>query len=177
MTDAPTVIGGNPHRGLQKRKERRDALTLAKRGVFLSTLEATCNVRLACEAAGVGKDAAYGLKRRDPVFAAAWTTALEQGCEELRAVMLARALGTADPELIAANPDPADRGVPSPPPPMSDEMRLKVLQICRASAEGRQGRGNWRRDRMPVRTDDEVFASLAGKLDRLEKKLKRDGAA
>lgn len=172
-----TVIGGNPNRGLQKRKPRRDSWTETKRAAFLTELEASCNVRMACEAAALGKDAAYGLRRRDPVFAAAWTLALEQGCENLRALMLARALGTADPELIADNRDAGDRAAPAPPPPMSDEMRLKVLQICRASADGRQGRGEWRKPRALVQSGDDAFASLADKLDRMERKLKRDGQA
>ncbi|THD38355.1 MAG: hypothetical protein E7773_00970 [Sphingomonas sp.] len=172
-----TIIGGNPYRGLQRRKVRRDSWTPAKRLAFLNALEESCNVRIACEAAGVCKDAAYGLRRRDPVFAEAWSTALADGCETLRALMLARALGTADPELIADNPVDLDRPAPAPPPPMSDEMRLKVLQICRASAEGRQGRGDWRKPRARVQSGDDAFAALADKLERMERKLKRDGQA
>ena len=169
------VIGGNPHRGLQKRKPRRDSWTAAKRAAFLAELEASCNARRACAAADVGKDAAYGLRRRDPVFAAAWAAAIEQGCENLRALMLARAMGTADAELIADNPDTADRPAPAPPP-MSDEMRLKVLQVCRAAADGRQGRASWRGQRAITRSAEEVFAALSGKLDRVEKRLPRHAA-
>jgi hypothetical protein len=171
-----TVIGGNPNRGLQQRAVRRDSWTKTKRAAFIAELESSCNVRRACAAAGVGKDAAYGLRRRDPVFAAAWAAAIEQGCETLRALMLARAMGTADDALIADNPDAADRPVREPEP-MSDEMRLKVLQICRASAEGRQGRANWRGTRTMMRSAEEVFASLSHKLDRVEKRLKRDEGA
>jgi hypothetical protein len=90
--------------------------------------------------------------------------------------MLARALGTADPDLIADNPGSDDRAVPVVVP-MSDEMRLKVLQICRASADGRQGIANWRKPRAVVRSGEDAFASLSDKLDRMERKLKRDGKA
>jgi hypothetical protein len=168
-----TVIAGRPNGGLHK---RRDNWTKAKRVAFIAAMEASCNVRLACEAAGVSHNSAYRLRRGDPVFAAAWSAALEQGCENLRGLMLSRALGTADPELIAANPGPDD--LPAPEfAPMSDEMRLKVLQICRATTEGRQGPGGWRKGRVPVRTSADAFASLAAKLDRVERKLKRDAKA
>lgn len=171
MTD---MIGGNRHCPLQKRNERKDSLTRAKRPAFLTELEASCNVRRACAAVGVGKDAAYNLRRRDPAFAAAWTAALEQGCENLRALMLSRAMGTADAELIADNAPAADRPI-AEPQPMSDEMRLKVLQICRAAAEGRQGQSSWPARRIG-RTAEQVFASLTAKLDRVEKRMKRDAA-
>lgn len=170
------MIGGNRHCPLQKRRERKDGLTVAKRPAFLAELEASCNVRRACDAVGISKSAAYGMRLRDPVFAAAWSAALERGCETLRALMLSRALGTADAELIADNAAGADV-VPRDPEPMSDEMRLKVLQICRASAEGQQGRGNWRQPRALVQSGDDAFAVLADKLDRMEKKLRRDAQA
>lgn len=170
------VIGGNPYRGLQRRAARRDSWTAAKRGAFLVELESSCNVRRACVAAGVGKDAAYGLRRRDPVFATAWAAAIERGCDDLRALMLSRAMGTADDGLIADNPEVVDRPAPEPGP-MSDEMRLKVLQVCRASAEGRQGRASWRNVRPPRRSAEDVFASISAKLERVERRLKRDGKA
>ena len=172
MTD---MIGGNHHCPLQKRRERKDSLTQARRPAFLTELEASCNVTRACAAVGIGKEAAYGLRRRDPAFAASWSAAIERGCENLRALMLSRAMGTADAEPIADTMDGADGALPDSVP-MSDEMRLKVLQICRAAAEGRQGRSSWR-GRTLVRTADEVFASISAKLDRVEKRMKRDGAA
>jgi len=168
-------IAGNPNVGLQRRAARRDGWTKAKRGAFLTELEASCNVTRACRAAGIGKDAAYGLRKRDPVFAAAWAAALDRGCDSLRGLMLSRALGTADAELVADNALPDDLPTPDPAP-MDDEMRLKVLQICRASTEGRQGRASWRQPRPLARTADEVFASISAKLDRVERRMKRDGA-
>ena len=57
----------------------RNGWTSAKRGAFLDELAASCNVTRAAAAAGMGRDAAYGLRRRDPVFAEAWAAAIEQG--------------------------------------------------------------------------------------------------
>lgn len=173
MTDA---IGGNPHVGLQRRKVRRDSWTRKKRATFLDEVEASCNVTRACRAAGVSRDAAYELRRRDPVFAAAWSKALDDGCENIRAMLMARALGTADDELIRANPDATERNTLAEPP-MSDETRLKVLQICRAAAEGRQGRGGWRKPVAYSQTADDAYAALEHKLDRLANKLRADGKA
>lgn len=158
-----------------KAQRAQDSLTKSKRPAFLTELEASCNVRRACAAAGVGRNAAYGLRARDPAFAAAWSAALERGCENLRALMLSRAIGTADAELVADNADSAD-ATPGELEPMSDEMRLKVLQICRAAAEGRQGRGNWRGPRSLARSAEDVFASISAKLDRVEKRMKNNAA-
>lgn len=169
------LIGSNRNVALQRRTARRDSWTKTKRDAFLAELEASCNVTRACHAAGLGKDAAYRLRKRDPVFAAAWTAALDRGCDSLRALLLSRALGTADAELIGDNAAPDDPPAPDPVP-MSDDMRLKVLQICRASAEGRQGRASWRQPRALTRTAEGVFASISTKLDRVERRMKRDGA-
>jgi len=173
-SNVPAIIGGNPHVGLQKRKVRRDSWTRAKRAAFLDELAASCNVTRACREAGMSRDAAYNLRRRDPVFRAAWTTAIEEGEEVLRAVLISRALGTADADLIEQNARDADRRVRDTPP-MSDENCIKMLQIVRASCEGRQGSARWRKPRQIGRSADEVFASLATKLDRVEKRLRRDG--
>ena len=170
MTD---TIGGNHHVGLQRRKSR-SSMTLAKRAAFLDELAASCNVTRAIRAAGVCRDAAYGLRRRDPVFAAAWATAIEEGEQELRALLLSRAMGTADAELIADNPGDADRAA-VPAPAMSNEEAIKMLQIVRASRDGRQGIASWRNPRPPVATREAVFEKIAKKLDKVERKLKRDG--
>lgn len=164
-------IGGTHHVVLQKRETRRDSWTSARRAAFLAELESSCNATRACRAAGVSRDSAYGLRRRDPAFAAAWTRALDDGCENLRAMLVARALGTADAASDAVSDAGADTGHAPVEEPMSDETRLKVLQICRAAAEGRQGRASWRRPPAFNRTTEEVFAALAGKLDRVEPRL------
>lgn len=154
----------------QRRKPRRDGWTSKKRGIFLDHLETSCNIRRSVEAAGMTDDTARALRRRDPEFAAAWAEALEIGCERLRAELIARALQRSGDGLTPAmdERDGVDRV------PMDDSTRIRVLQICRASAEGRNGRS---RAQPLARTSEDVFASIAHKLDRLEQKLKTDGEA
>lgn len=61
---------------------RHDGWTEARRTRFLEVLVATANVRLACGAVGLSRQAAYNLQRRDPEFAAAWRAALRQARDE-----------------------------------------------------------------------------------------------
>ena len=61
-TDAPTI--------------RHDGWTPERRTRFLDSLSHKGNVRLACSRAGMSPEAAYRLKRRDPLFARGWAAAL-----------------------------------------------------------------------------------------------------
>ena len=154
----------------QRRKPRRDGWTRTKRTIFLDHLEASCNIRQSAAAAGMDDSTARALRRRDPEFAAAWAEALEIGCERLRAELLARAL---ERRGDGETPTAAEReGVD--PVPMDDSTRIRVLQICRSVAEGRNGRS--RQQPLDPNSDD-VFAEIAHKLDRLEQKIKTDGGA
>ena len=60
---------------------RRDGWTAARRVKFLECLAATRNVSRACAAAGLSREAAYRLRRRDPALADAWRTAWDLGHE------------------------------------------------------------------------------------------------
>lgn len=57
---------------------RHDGWTEVRRAKFLECLAATANVRTACAAAGLSRQAAYRLRQRDPEFAAAWRDALRE---------------------------------------------------------------------------------------------------
>lgn len=59
---------------------------------FLETLAETGIVAEACDAANKSRTAAYALRRRDPLFAAAWETALGLARERLADTLLARSL-------------------------------------------------------------------------------------
>ncbi|QDZ08688.1 hypothetical protein FPZ24_15440 [Sphingomonas panacisoli] len=164
-----SVLGGTNGCAAQLRARRPDSWTRKKRTIFLDHLEASCNIRASAWAAGMSDGAARGLRRRDPEFAAAWDEALEIGTERLRAELLSRAL---ERRGDGETPTTAERdGID--PVPMDDAMRIRVLQACRASAEGRNGQTRVR----PMRDAEDVFASIAHKLDRLEKKLRADGKA
>lgn len=55
---------------------RHDGWTPERRARFLDCLAGKGNVQLACRAVGLSPEAAYRLKRREPLFARAWAAAL-----------------------------------------------------------------------------------------------------
>jgi len=55
---------------------RRDGWSPERKARFLARLAACGNVRAACSAAGMSRDAAYTLRRRDALFARGWAAAL-----------------------------------------------------------------------------------------------------
>lgn len=59
---------------------------------FLDVLAATCNVRAAARAVAMTDRGAYGVRARDPAFAAAWNAALEQGYSELEMLLLRQSI-------------------------------------------------------------------------------------
>jgi hypothetical protein len=69
----------------------RDGWTPARRAKFLECLAAAPNVRRACAAVGLSREAAYRLRRRDPAFAVAWAEAHRRGYEaRVQALVSAR---------------------------------------------------------------------------------------
>ena len=56
---------------------RRDGWTEARQARFLEHLAQRGSVRAACAAVGMSREAAYQLRRRDPLVARAWAAALE----------------------------------------------------------------------------------------------------
>jgi hypothetical protein len=164
-----SVIGKGKNDVVQLRNRQDRWFGKEKRARFLDELEASCNVTRASAAAGVCRESAHRLRRTDPAFAAEWTLAIDAGCERIRAELLARALGTADPANNDEHPAEADRTF-IPSEPMSDEMKLKVLQVCRAAKEGRMHNPN-RRYPLGSRSPEEALASLIAKLERAERRV------
>jgi hypothetical protein len=71
---------------------RHDGWTGEKMAIFCETLAGTGIVMDACDEAGMGVSGAYALRRREPVFAAAWDAALTIARERLADTLLARSL-------------------------------------------------------------------------------------
>jgi len=71
---------------------RHDGWTGEKMAIFCETLAETAVVAEACEAAGKSIGGAYALRRRNPVFAAAWDAALSIARERLADTLLARSM-------------------------------------------------------------------------------------
>jgi hypothetical protein len=71
---------------------RHDGWTPERKVCFLDRLAARGNVRLACRAAGMSPEAAYRLRRRDPLFARGWAAALVKAREVTEQVLAERAI-------------------------------------------------------------------------------------
>ena len=56
---------------------RRDGWTPARRAEFLESLCEKADVARACARVGLSRQAAYKLRRRDPVFALAWDVSVQ----------------------------------------------------------------------------------------------------
>lgn len=176
-------ISGRAGRVIQKKRERHDGWTPARRTTFLTLLAATCNVKEACRAVGKQGPGVYALRLRDPEFDRQWAAALEQGYARLETELLRRALDAmalGDPDL-APDTDPDADGAAAGSagaekagaglgdldgPPM--DVRTAMTLLAQRDARLRPGRGAGREwTRLPSR--DETNLSLERKLAALER--------
>ncbi|WP_144243929.1 hypothetical protein [Sphingopyxis sp. MWB1] len=127
------VIGSHENVPLQLRKRRASGWTAARKRAFLTELAHSCHVGRAHRAAGLGPTAAYGLRRRDPEFAAQWQEALVQGYERLDMALLRRALEVVG-ELELDEPS-------EPIVKMSVDQAIDVMNKHRQSVVGGRARG------------------------------------
>jgi hypothetical protein len=72
---------------------RRDGWTPFARKVFLSALAESGRVNFACQCAGLSKQSAFGLRTRDPVFAAGWDAACHMARSVLANELMELAIG------------------------------------------------------------------------------------
>lgn len=77
---------------LSKAEGRHDGWSGDKMAKFCEVLAETAVVAEACDQAGMGASGAYALRRRNPVFAAAWDAALTIARERLADTLLARSM-------------------------------------------------------------------------------------
>src|SRR6478736_3108642 len=71
---------------------RHDGWTPARKAQFLEALAHDGNVRAACARVGMSREAAYRLRRREPLFARAWAAAQLQAREVVGDVLGTRAI-------------------------------------------------------------------------------------
>ena len=67
------------------------------RPAFLDALGKTANVTLACQLAGIHRNAAYNAKYRSKEFSDAWEAAIEEAVDLLEASARSRAMGIDEP--------------------------------------------------------------------------------
>jgi len=97
---------------------------------FLEVLGATCNVRAACAAVGLGPASAYAHRRRWPVFARRWDETVEVASDRLEWALLERGCNPFSGEE-AAPPDNPIREMSA-----SDAIHLLGMQRRRAAGHG-----------------------------------------
>lgn len=131
---------------------------------FLAALASSCNVKLACAAAGLSVASAYNHRRRWNGFAERWDLALEIGYGQLEAALVASAgamLG--DPDFT---PDPAL-------PTMTVDEALQLLRLHGRRVHG-VGRAPGRVGHPPDIAA--VRAKIVKAIERVERVAARDAA-
>jgi hypothetical protein len=124
----------------------------AVRRRFLDALGMTANVSRAAREAGVGTRSFYRLRLADEGFRVAWDAALDEGCRQIEAMLLAAALG-----------EPLAEGVD----------RKQVLEmLARREARGRGAPASPRGRQVAIET---VERSLLRKLDALDRRRGKGG--
>ncbi|QDZ06205.1 hypothetical protein FPZ24_00890 [Sphingomonas panacisoli] len=159
------AVRGTNGRRTQIARARLNQWTPRTEARFLAALAACCNVAAACRAVGMSQAAAYNHYNRWPDFEQRWDAALAEGYQALELALIENA-------GRAFAPVAYDQDIPIEP--MSVDQAITLLAQHQARVH-KIGKRPGRPFRMP-RTSEEVFASIAHKLDRLEKKLRAEAA-
>lgn len=161
-------------RKVQVRKVRKDGWTAKRRRIFLDHLAATCNVRQSERAAGMSRDTANSLRRRDPEFAAQWRQAIQLGYDTIEAHMLAETIAAANRDEDHVSLPEREEGDPVPPPPsaMDRNVAFRLLQQHREDA--RPG-GKRSGPRPTVATHAELVAALCKRIAAVKRRYERLG--
>ena len=125
----------------------------AVRQRFLEVLGMTANVTRAAREAGMGTRCLYRLRMRDEAFRTAWDAALDEGCRQVEAMLLAAALG-----------EPLAEGV---------DRKLVLEMLARREARGKAAPAGIRGRQVAIET---VERSLLRKLDALDRRRRGKGA-
>ncbi len=70
------------------------------RETFLTALAKSCNITMACAAAGIGRQTAYKWREDDPLFGEAWRDALEEAVDGLEKEAWRRAVEGVDRPIV-----------------------------------------------------------------------------
>lgn len=121
------VRAGNGRRAVVSRA-RLKQWTPRVEEAFLSTLAATCNVKLACAATGLSPASAYVRRHKWPGFAERWKAALETGYTRLEYALVENACNTLTGERDFT-PD-------APMPPVAPDQAIQLLRLHRYAVRG-----------------------------------------
>lgn len=161
MAGESSVRAGNGRR-IQARAERKDAFGEAKRQIFLDHLAGCSNLARAAAAAGTTTTTVNYHRRRDEVFAAQVTDALEAGYQALEAAMIERA--------AHAGYDPGAHAAVAPGPESLDTaLALHLLSLRKAPGVSRTGKAGRPKQRA---SEAELNRAILAKLELLDRRKK-----
>lgn len=86
-------------------RKKRAKWTPLRMEKFFDALAESCNVRKACEAAGMHVSSAYKLKQRDASFMARWGEALHAGYDQVEMGLINRAIEGTQTRTVQNGPD------------------------------------------------------------------------
>lgn len=160
-------------RRLQVRRAPKGLLTVAGERRFLAHLAATANVRLSAAATGIGWNAIYARRQRSAEFARAMAAALDEGYQRLELALLDNAIRSLRPDGEALEAWETQLDETDPLTRMTPQEALLLLGYRRPEiVEGHAHAGF----PVPRATREEAEARLNRELDKMERRLKRDGA-
>jgi len=169
MDEREDQIAAQHHRPVQAKMGRANALTKAKRDLFLAELAASCNIRRASTAAGVWAASAYKLRQRDAEFAKAWQAALDIGYERLETALVARALeavGEIDFDTLDERVALVEK--------MTVDQAIRILGQHRESIRQGQARGRKPQARQ-IATQEETDGVLIKRIRMIERQRVANG--
>lgn len=150
------VLNGGKKPQVRASEER--SWTKAKAKSFLSVLEETCNVALACREAGVSSSAVYRYRAKDAAFRAGWRDAIATAYRRLELVLLERAFNGS--EKIVTRKDGSEERVREYPNAIALQL-LKMHHGDAVESEREPGPGE----------EDELRRKLQRKIERLRERL------
>lgn len=162
---ARLVVRGTNGRRVQVARARVREFCPATEARFLAALRATCNVKEACAAAGVGYGAAYAHRKRWPGFARRWDQALEEGYVRLEFALLLNARNSLSP------PDEREEAEVEMPP-MSAWGALQLLKLHQHRV---RGTGKPLRQARALPSIEQVRAEVLAKLSAIDRMEALDG--
>ncbi len=163
MAEEEKDRGSRARRGPKLRKRRWDGWTRKDEQVFLTHLRATSNVNASARAAGKSPSSAFGLRARDPAFAAKWDAALAEARVRLHGKLIVFA------ETKGKEPEPRDDGEPAEPDMANfdPDLAFKLIKFN----EGRLAGGRRGHPQPQPVSDEELTAVLIAQLDALRRRL------
>lgn len=172
-TDGPKTVGGEytVRKGnsgeLQVRRAHPGELTEQGETLFLQTLAATCNIRLASDAVGIGAPAMHVRRARSDHFADRMDAALAQGHERLEFALMESALHSLAPDEMARGWAELGAEPPSPLTVMTfDQVIISMGMHMKRAVLGEKRRARNAR----VSTVEETDAAITKLLDNLHKR-------